>query len=80
MSSQEKILSMLEEKYGSILLTKNDLAQVMGCSLSTIDNLLKIGTNIPKHIKFGESKNASIRFCNTDVAEFLATSAKEVEK
>ncbi|MFA6144162.1 MAG: hypothetical protein WCW84_05115 [Sulfurimonas sp.] len=80
MSAQAKILSMLEEKYGSILLTKKDLSQVMGCSLSTIDNLLKIGKNIPKHIKFGDAKNSSIRFCNIDVAEFLATSAKEVEK
>lgn len=75
MNSQEKILSMLEEKYGSILLTKKDLAQVMGCSLSTIDNLLKGGINIPKHIKFGGAKNSSIRFCNTDVAEFLASMA-----
>ncbi|MFA6138738.1 MAG: hypothetical protein WC667_11705 [Sulfurimonas sp.] len=81
MNSEEKILAMLEEKYQSILLTKKDLAGVMSCSLSTIDNLLKHGKNIPKYIKFGDTKNTSIRFLNTDVAEFLvgAGTVKGVE-
>lgn len=70
MNQQEKILTMLEEKY-PILLAKKDLAEVMNCSLSSINQMLKNGGNIPRPIKFADTRNASIRFLNTEVAEFL---------
>ncbi len=54
-----------------MLLTKKELAEVMNCSLSSIDNMLKNGGNIPKPIKFADTRNSSIRFLNTEVAEFL---------
>lgn len=80
MNPQEKILTMLEEKY-PILLTKKDLAEVMNCSLSSIDKMLKNGWNIPKPIKFADTRNASIRFLNTDVATFLvgASTSKDTK-
>ena len=70
MNPQEIILKSLEEKY-PMLLRKKDLAEIMNCSLSSIDNMLKNDGNIPKSIKFSDTKHASIRFLNTDVAEFL---------
>lgn len=70
MNPHEIITKSLEAKY-PILLTKKDLAEVMNCSLSSIDNMLKNGGNIPKLIKFADTRNASIRFLNTDVATFL---------
>lgn len=73
----ENILKILNEKYNSLLITKSQLAEIMNCSLSTIDNLLKEGKNIPTPIKFGEGKNSSIRFNIVDVAEFLSVKAIE---
>ena len=75
MNPQEKILLKLEENY-PILLTKKNLAEVMNCSLSSIDNLLKNNGNLPKPIKFADTRNASIRFLNTEVAEFLVNASK----
>ena len=73
----ENILKILNDKYHSLLITKPQLAEIMNCSLSTIDNLLKEGKNIPKPIKFGEGKNSSIRFNIADVAEFLSTGNRD---
>ncbi|RLA73053.1 MAG: hypothetical protein DRG78_23025 [Epsilonproteobacteria bacterium] len=70
MNQLNEVLAMLKEKY-SMLLTKKELAEVMNCSLSSIDNMLKNGGNIPKPIKFADTRNSSIRFLNTEVAEFL---------
>ena len=79
MNPQEMILKRLEDKY-PILLTKKNLAEVMNCSLSSIDNLLKNGGNLPKPIKFVDTRNASIRFLNTEVAEFLVNaSSKDIQ-
>jgi len=75
LNPQEKILLKLEENY-PILLTKKNLAEVMNCSLSSIDNLLKNNGNLPKPIKFADTRNASIRFLNTEVAEFLVNASK----
>ena len=77
MNPQEIILKSLEEKY-PMLLTKKDLAEVMNCSLSSIDNMLKNDGNIPKPIKFSNAKHSNIRFLNTDVVYFLVgASSKE---
>ena len=76
MNQQEKIVEQLENKY-AMLLKKEDLAEVMNCSLSSIDNLLKNGGNLPKPIKFADTRNASIRFLNTEVAEFLVSASKD---
>jgi len=74
MNPKELIIKRLEEKY-AMLLTKKDLAEVMNCSLSSIDNMLKNDGNIPKPIKFADTRNASIRFLNTEVAEFLVSAS-----
>ena len=70
MNPQEIILKNLTEKY-PILLTKKNLAEVMNCSLSSIDNMLRNDGNVPSPIKFSDTRNSSVRFLNTDVAEFL---------
>ena len=76
MNQLNEILAMLKEKY-AMLLKKEDLAEVMNCSLSSIDNLLKNGGNLPKPIKFADTRNASIRFLNTEVAEFLVNASSK---
>lgn len=76
MNPLNEVLAMLKEKY-AMLLKKEDLAEVMNCSLSSIDNLLKNGGNLPKPIKFADTRNASIRFLNTEVAEFLVSASKD---
>ncbi|QSZ41211.1 hypothetical protein GJV85_03480 [Sulfurimonas aquatica] len=77
MNPLNEVLAILKEKY-AMLLKKEDLAEVMNCSLSSIDNLLRTGGNLPKPIKFADTRNASIRFLNTEVAEFLVNASKGV--
>lgn len=70
-NTNQKIMETLEKKY-PMFLTKKDLAEIMSCSLSSINNLLKDSANAPKRIKFANTKNSSVRFLNSDVADFLA--------
>jgi len=71
MDNRKIILEMLEKRFNSFYLTKKQLAEVMSCSLSTIDNLLKNEINIPRHVKFGKGNKSSIRFTIVDIADFL---------
>ena len=72
MDTENKIIEMLEKKYKVFMLTKKQLSEVMGLSLSTIDNMLTKDTSkLPTYVKLGEGKKSSIRFGVIDVAKFL---------
>jgi len=78
MNSQTNIVNILEQKFNKVLLTRQELAEVLTVSIGTVTNLIK--DKKISYIKFGNTKTSSIRFNIVDVAEFLATSAKEVER
>ena len=78
MNSQINIINILEQKFNKVLLTRQELAEVLTVSIGTVTNLIK-DKKIP-YIKFGDTKTSTIRFNITDVAKWMATSVEEVEK
>ncbi len=66
------ILEILLEKYNKVTLTKQELADELGFSLRTIDNMMKDRVILPKPLKIGFAKNSPVRFNIIDIAEFIA--------
>jgi excisionase family DNA binding protein len=60
MNSQTNIINMLEQKFNKVLLTRQELAEVLTVSIGTVTNLIK-EKKIP-YIKFGDTKTSTIRF------------------
>ncbi len=56
-----------------LIIDKKQLAEIRRCSVSSIDNYIKAGTNLPNYKKMGTAKNAKVVFNLRDVAEFIAT-------
>jgi predicted DNA-binding transcriptional regulator AlpA len=53
-------------------INKKQYAQVVGCSVSAIDNYIVKGYGIPSYKKIGHQRNARVMFGLRDVAEYLA--------
>jgi len=55
-----------------LLVDKKQYSQIIGCSVSSIDNYIKQGVNLPNYKKMGTAKNAKVVFNLRDVAEYIA--------
>ena len=66
------ILEVLIKKYNKATLTKNEVAQELGLSLRTIDNMIQKKMVLPKPLKIGDSKNAPVRFNIVEIAKYIA--------
>ena len=66
------ILKNLVERYQKSTLTKSELANELGVSLSTIDKALAKGNVLPQSIKVGDKKNSSVRFNMVAIASYIS--------
>lgn len=73
----EYFLNELQTRYGKLLLTKNELAEVLNQSPRTISNKMSAGTMNIKYIKTGESMQSGILFPIIAVAEYLTNQMHE---
>lgn len=55
-----------------LLINKKQYAEITDCSVSSVDNYIKQGMNLPNYKKMGKAKNARVVFNLRDVAEFIA--------
>ena len=62
----------LKEEGYSLLISKKEYAKIAGCSISTIDNFIKLGYGLPNYKKTGRAKNSKILFSLIDVANFFS--------
>ena len=77
MNDQAKtILEELRERYGKATLSKREMANELGVSMSTLDLYISKGYGIPNYKKLGKAKNAKMVFSIVDVAKFLADTIK----
>ncbi len=65
------MVQLLHDKYGKSVLSKTELAQELGLSISTITNRKRRGIGLPNYIKADGPANAELSFPITDVAEYL---------
>lgn len=59
-----------------LLISKKQYAEIVNCSVSTVDNYIKGSYGIPNYKKMGNAKNAKVLFSLIDVANFLAQTVK----
>ena len=77
MNDQVKtILEELRERYGKATLSKREMANELGVSMSTLDLYISKGYGVPNYKKLGKAKNAKMVFSIVDVAKFLADTIK----
>lgn len=66
------IFEQLKAEGFPLLIDKKQYAAILSCSVSSVDNYIKQGTNLPNYKKFGKAKNAKVVFNLRDVSEFIA--------
>ena len=66
------------QKYDRATLTKSEVADELGVSISTINKWITSGEVLPSPIKLGKAKNATVRFRVKDIEELLNQNTKEI--
>ena len=60
----------------SLFISKKEYAEIIGCSVSAVDNYIKQGYGIPDFKKIGDAKNARVLFNLIDVVNYLSATQK----
>lgn len=75
----EKLYEELKIKYGKVTLTKQDLSEILGVSVSLINHYISKGYGIPEYVKVGSGSagsNGSVRFPVVNVVDYLSNTIK----
>lgn len=74
MERKRELIQLLFQKYGSLLLTREQVAEVLNISTASLDRMKQNGVGI-QYQKDGQSgKNGKIRYPVDAVAEFIVQS------
>ena len=66
----------LSNKYNKSTLNKVELGKELGISVSTINQNILKGKNLPSYIKNGDAKNSKVTFNILDVAKYICNTQK----
>jgi len=72
----EGIYQDLLNRYKKVSLTKKELSNELGVSVSTINNCICQGYGIPEYNKLGNSSNSRVVFPIICVSKFLSNTVK----
>ena len=62
----------LSDRYNKSTLTKQELANELGMSVSSINTYICKGEGIPEYIKVGNAKNGKVLFPVVNVVDYLS--------
>lgn len=62
----------LKDRYNKSTLTKKELADELGISVSSINTYICKGEGIPQYIKIGNAKNGKVLFPIANVVDYLS--------
>ncbi len=62
----------LNDRYNKSTLTKKELADELGMSVSSINTYIGKGEGIPEYIKVGNAKNGKVLFPIVNVVDYLS--------
>lgn len=65
-----------KSRYNKSTLTKKELANELGISVSSINNYIVKGVGIPEYIKVGTGKNGTVLFPIVNVVDYLSNTIK----
>ena len=72
----EQIHNDLKQRYNKSTLTKNELANELNVSVSSINSYIVKGIGIPEYIKVGTGKNGKVLFPVVNVVDYLSSTIK----
>jgi len=72
----EEIHNDLKQRYNKSTLTKKELSNELGVSVSSINSYIVKGTGIPEYIKVGTGKNGRVLFPVVNVVDYLSRTIK----
>lgn len=76
MNTKESQRIYFEKKYKKATITKEELANELGVSISSINNYIVKGMGIPEYIKYGIGKNSKVLFPIVNVIDYLSHTIK----
>lgn len=62
----------LKDRYNKSTLTKKELADELGISVSSINTYIGKGEGLPEYIKVGNAKNGKVLFPVVNVVDYLS--------
>lgn len=71
-----KIFEDINTRYNKSTLTKQELANELGISVSSINSYICKGEGIPEYIKVGTGKNGKVLFPVVNVVDFLSNTIR----
>lgn len=72
----EQIHSDLKQRYNKSTLTKKELSNELGVSVSSINSYIVKGTGIPEYIKVGTGKNGKVLFPVVNIVDYLSNTIR----
>ncbi|PHR73353.1 MAG: hypothetical protein COA66_02895 [Arcobacter sp.] len=75
-NSKGRLENYLLKKYKRSVISKKELAEELGISLSTVDFYIAKKSSLPDFKKLGSAKNSKVIFNIYDVVDFITTSVK----
>ena len=81
MNVYQSTKELLYKRFNKLLLTKKEVSEVLGISLSTIDNMIHNEVNyFPRSYKFGNKESkGTIRFSINDIALYVSSHNEQKE-
>jgi len=76
MNEFETTLKLLKDKYNKATLTKQEIADELNLSLSTISNRISQGYDLPNYRKLGTNRCDKVVFPIVDFAKYLTQTIK----
>ena len=70
------ILEDLTTRYKKSTLTKQELSNELGVSVSSINSYIVKGEGIPEYVKVGNGKNGKVLFPIVNVVDYLSNTIK----
>jgi predicted DNA-binding transcriptional regulator AlpA len=68
--SEDKMFNILLNRYNTVNLSREQVAEVLGLSSATVDRMRYEGLG-PNYMKLGHSRNATIKYSLHKVVEYL---------
>lgn len=72
----EKVHQYLTNKYNKLALTKAELAVELGISVSSINQYICQGKNLPSYLKTGNGKSSRIIFPINNIISYISNTTK----
>ena len=72
----ERIFTELSQRYNKSVLTKKELSNELGVSVSSINSYIAKGIGIPEYIKVGNGKNGKVLFPVVNVVDYLSNTIR----